>query len=650
MKRIKMKNKKQILSYTLDYLKKIIPDFQKKGKMFTCPKCGQLTANIFPPNSNEIFCFEPDCQKIGNIFSICRDKEFENNEDISDEDIAKHLIKMFSIKTDTHIAQLLEKYASWDWDLVPIANDKKIPVEKKWPTKNHKDIREWQEWINTKLGLGLKTGLISNTTVIDVDLITKAEAEIWQKGTAKKQIEEIIAKKEVELAKLKELDIFNDTVMQDSGWKGVHYFYTYESDIPKCSFDYEGLHFDVENDGGYVLIEPSTYVGKTRQISGDNINQMNSELKKLILEQNSNTPIINKEELNFDGSSDYVDLSKDAEKIKGLEGCCNSTFVKIGGMFRKFMNIKQTNQALSLINKYMLDSPMINKDLVAMTEQIHKYSTSDDKVLYNQVYEFLKKHEEASVRDLKECLNAEPKDIKEILATLIAEDKVFKQKSLYKIIQKADWKTEFIQESKVLPYDIPYFQNVATFRRGDMICIGGRSGVGKSYIALNIIRKILANKVQPTGGVRYLSSEPGNRFAKIAMELGLKEGDFYFCNHYSPEKVELEDDAVTIVDWLLPEDFSQTANLYKIFARQLDKHGGVLYIFSQLKEDGNFYADQMVKFFASLATKYIYTESNGVADNRNTCFKTEKIRESKTMHQYLTIPTYFNDNKFLELK
>lgn len=636
-----MKSKQNVKTYLLDYLKKVVPNFQKKGKMLTCPKCGKVTANVFPPNSHEIFCFEPNCQRIGNIVDICRMFEFDNSFDIPEADIIKHLVKLFDIKTDTHINQLLEKYADWGWDLVPIASDKKIPVEKKWTVKNHKDIREWQEWIKTGLGIGLKTGVISKTTVIDVDLITKEEAEIWQKGTATKQIETIIKKKEIGLEKLKTFEIFNNTVMQDSGWKGVHYFYNYESGIPKCSFDYEGLHFDVENDGGYVLIEPSTYVGKTRKISGDIIENINPNLKELILNQtNKSTSTIPTE-----------DLVKDEElAIKGLDGCCNSTFIKMGGIFRKFMNINQTEQALSVVNKAMLDCPIDNKSLRAMYEQIDKYARVDDKVLYNQVCEFLTKHEEASIRDLKECLEAEVKDIKNVLADLIKENKVYKQKSLYRIIQKADWKTEFIQESKILPYDVPYFHDYATFRRGDMICIGAKTGIGKGYISLNIIKKILENKELPKGGIRYLSSEPGNRFAKIALEIGLKEGDFYFCNHYQPEKIELEDDAVTIVDWLLPDDFSQTANLYKIFAKQLDKHGGLLYIFSQLKDNEDFYAEQMVKFFASLATKYTYTEKNGLVDNQNTCFKVEKIRESKTNQQYITIPTYFNDNKVLDLK
>jgi len=142
-----------------------------------------------------------------------------------------------------------------------------------------------------------------------------------------------------------------------------------------------------------------------------------------------------------------------------------------------------------------------------------------------------------------------------------------------------------------------------------------------------------------------LSSEPGNRFAKIALDLKLKEGDFYFFNNYEPEKIELEDEAVTIIDWLLPEDFSQTANLYKSFAKQLDKHGGVCFIFSQLKENGDFYAEQMVKFFASVAAKYSYIQADGIVNNKMTMFQTEKVRESKTNQQYITIPTSFGDDK-----
>lgn len=638
-----MKSKQNVKTYLLDYLKKVVPNFQKKGKMLTCPKCGKETANVFPPESHEIFCFEPDCQRIGNIIDICRMFEFDNSSDIPESDIIKHLIKMFDIKTDTHVNQLLEKYADWGWDLVPVvANGKESKIEKNWQNKSHKNLREWQEFLETNLNIGVKGGKMSNVLIIDFDLVpSKLKKKIYEGKGTEKDIEEAKKIKEEQLKILKDWTALDFTTVQQDTFGGIHLFYKNDTDIVKCAFDYKDIHIDIQSDGGQAVIEPSVVGGQSRTISGTEIKELPSQLKEFILEQRTPTK-------KLDATPELI--SDENLNVKGLEGCCNSTFIKMGGIFRKFMNISQTEQTLAIINKNMLDDPINNKSLRAMYEQIDKYARTDDKVLYNQVCEFLTKHEEASIRDLKECLDAEAKDLKNVLADLIKENKVYKQKSLYRIIQKANWKTEFIQESKILPYNIPYFKDYATFRRGDMVCVGARTGIGKTHIALNIIKKLLENKEQPQGGIRYLSSEPGNRFATIALELGLKEGDFYFCNHYQPEKIELEDDAVTIIDWLLPEDFSQTANLYKIFARQLDKHGGILYIFSQLRDTDKFYAEEMVKFFASIATKYTYTEKNGMTDNRNTCFKVEKIRESKTNQQYITIPTYFNDNKVLDLK
>jgi hypothetical protein len=91
--------------------------------------------------------------------------------------------------------------------------------------------------------------------------------------------------------------------------------------------------------------------------------------------------------------------------------------------------------------------------------------------------------------------------------------------------------------------------------------------------------------------------------------------------------------------------------LYKLFAQQLDKHGGLLYVFSQLNDSGEFYASPMVRFFSSFAVRYFYTKVNGVTDNINTFFKTSKIRESKSGTQEITIPMKYNpDTKELELR
>ena len=113
------------------------------------------------------------------------------------------------------------------------------------------------------------------------------------------------------------------------------------------------------------------------------------------------------------------------------------------------------------------------------------------------------------------------------------------------------------------------------------------------------------------------------------MELGLKENQYGWDTGYEPEKIELLDNDITILDWVWPENLAETANLYKLFQKQLDKHNGLLIVFSQLRDDGRFYAETQLKMFASIAAKYQYTEANGQKDNKKTFFQLEKIRESK---------------------
>ncbi|MGD2071983.1 MAG: hypothetical protein PVG65_00630, partial [Candidatus Thorarchaeota archaeon] len=112
--------KKEIRSYIIDYLKKRVPDFKKKGKMFVCPICKNMSANIFPPNSGKIHCFEPTCKFKGDIFDLARQLDFEGGNDIPDEEIADFLKDEFNIQTNEDIQKLLETYQKWTWDLMPI--------------------------------------------------------------------------------------------------------------------------------------------------------------------------------------------------------------------------------------------------------------------------------------------------------------------------------------------------------------------------------------------------------------------------------------------------------------------------------------------------------------------------------------------------
>jgi hypothetical protein len=600
-------------------LKARIPDFVQSSQkgLFTCPVCKQLSANIYPPKSGIVHCFAPECQgKIGDIFDICRTIDFQG-QDLKDEDIADLLIEELHIKTDNKIKEMLQKYSEWGWSLVPCEKGtKKANIENGWQEKEHRSILEWQGWLDSSLNIGINGGKISNCTVIDID--TKNPPEFLQQ-------------------------FLNKTLTQTSA-KGFHLFYLYEESLPSMDFrdTTTKLPVEIRNDKRMTIIYPSIAENKERSFNDLVPIKMPQELKDWLQKIALEKPEEKKEIIT---SEKIEDIFNDI-KINGLQGNCNNAFTKFGGLLRKRLNDDQTEYCMNIVNDLLLDKPMAKKEMKAMCQQLKKYGSGDYTILKKQVLDYLIRHEEASGRDLNECIKVEMKDIKEVLAQLIQEQKVFKLKSLYKAVQKPEWKTDFVSESRVLDYEIPYFNSVGTFRVGDLIIIGAATGVGKSYLALNIIKKFVD---QGQKKLFYVSSEPGNRFSNIALSLGMKDGDFNFCNNYSPEKLELEDDAITIYDWILAEQYCDTAQLYKIFSRQLDRHRGILFIFAQLRDNGTFYASEMTRFFASFACRYFYTKSGNITDNVHTYFQTDKIREPKGVSQEVKIPTIFN-KPFLELR
>lgn len=175
-----------------------------------------------------------------------------------------------------------------------------------------------------------------------------------------------------------------------------------------------------------------------------------------------------------------------------------------------------------------------------------------------------------------------------------------------------------------------------------------------THVACNIIEKLVKNKIAPY----YICTEAGSKFGKISATLGLKEGDFYYKVVSDASNVELEDDAVTIIDWLKPidSDYAKTDMIYQRLNEQLVKHRGLLIVFAQLKGESNtFYAENMVHFFASFVAKYNWTPLKNTSgqiydyDMNNTEFATEKIRDSKNGKQFIKIPMYF-DSVTKELK
>jgi len=647
--------KAQIETKIIDYLKRRIPSFRKEGKMFDCPfkdshleKKDNPTANIYPKGSNKVHCFDPNCGGLGNIFSLCRKLEFKGEKNVSDDDIGKYLIKIMDIKIDEKVENLFDWYESMGWSLTPVEKNGKRPdIEKEWQNKIHKNKVEWMDWYDAGINFGLNCGKISNCIAFDVDAMPKDyKKKIYDGKASKDDIEEAKRLRKENLQKVYDfIGISNNDVLTQDTFGGVHLIFEYDEEIPKCVIKIEDVGIEVQSTGSVIVIDPSMVNGFSRKFNNKSIIKIPQKLKDYVLSFKS--------KLKEDDSikKEILELGIENEiSFENLNGNRNNTLLHLFASMSKFQPLDIAKKNMILFNK-LLDKKLPSNELYAMHNQIKKYRGEDKNFLSDEVVKYLEDHEEASARDLKECLGVEIKDIRSVLAELIKEHKVYKQRSLYKAVKKANWKTAFIEECKILPYRIPYFDNFATFRQGDMICIGGSSGTGKSFIALNMIKKIVDQPIQPEGGIRYLSSEPGNRHANIAMKLGLREGDYFFDESFDPHELELEDNAFTIIDWLLPDDFAQTANIYKRFAKQLNRHKGICVIFSQLNENDGFYGKKMVEFFASLACKYFFNTTNGVTDNLNTHFKTTKIRESKVYKQIIDIPTYYDLNTgVLEIK
>ena len=110
----------------------------------------------------------------------------------------------------------------------------------------------------------------------------------------------------------------------------------------------------------------------------------------------------------------------------------------------------------------------------------------------------------------------------------------------------------------------------------------------------------------------------------------MKDGDFFNTTYFYPEMAELEDNAITILDWLLPKDYSNTDKIMQHFAEQLFKHGGLLFIFVQLRGDGNFFAKDMIAMFPAFVCRYVLDkDSEGKTISTQGKYLIDFIRESK---------------------
>lgn len=450
-------SKEEILRHIKDYfkLKKIkYSRFNGFCQEIACPKCGQLKVKILPNH------YKIACLPCGHKFTLIDVVRIKEKKDSKEEDILQYLKELLNISVTTEkegkeLNDLLEFYHSQGFDLVPVARNAKNPIEKNWTNKEHKDIQEWSNWLANDLNIGVKTGARSNITVIDID--TKEMPEI-----------------------LKNVK----TLIQETK-KGYHYFFKYESELPKTRID--EYKIDIENDGGQVVIHPSMVEGIGRKVIIEEIIQMTPEILEFFKSKVTVPRQTESEKIKENIQTENFKIDpKDFElKNKGLDGCCNSSFVSLGGVLRKELTSYQTEFVLQTLNQCLLEKPMEKKTIVSMCKELERYACVDEKDIAHKILTYLREAESATKFEIADAVyggrvkGEDKKRMDKSLVYLIKEGYIIKAGRTFHIIKKAEWKEELAECHKPLGFEVPYFDEEANFNWGDLILIGSRAKYGK---------------------------------------------------------------------------------------------------------------------------------------------------------------------------
>lgn len=469
-----------ILNRTREYLSKVIPDFKelKKGLtfFFTCPKCGyeEPTCHYMTPSNPTLYCsrcsqIENNAGRLGNIVEL-----FGKIKNLTKEQVISDMISKLGIEVPNQalLKNVLDFFENQSFDLVPIARYGKAPIEKEWPLKTHKDRQEWSEWLEEKLNIGVKTGVKSNITVVDIDTNTIPP----------------------------EFDSIKGDTLSQKTKNGFHFFYLYEEDLPSTRI--EDLKIDILNNGKQCVLYPSEVEGYKRAFTSElKIIKMPEAVKEFIKKRVGKNPLprSNSEILR----EDIKTCNFNYDVIK--EGNRNNFMIRLGGILRKEMNLSQVSYALDVINKHFCNPPLNERDFKALIGQIDKYVTNDLSDATTKVGNYLKLVGEATSKDIQEVLGEKKVIVDKILAYLMKENLVVRKGRLYQAIKKVEWLDTFPIFNPEVKFKVPYFHDKAHFNFGDMILLGGQSKTGKTTIAMNFIKQLVDQGIKP----HYMYLETG---------------------------------------------------------------------------------------------------------------------------------------------
>ena len=638
--------KQVILGRLIEYFKLKEMKYKKSGKivMVSCPFCKKepMSASIIP-NTSIVNCF--NCKKKYNLLDIAI--KTEQKFPATEEEQLQYLKELLDIKVVTKVDELnIDKYLDFfeksGFDLVPIVKDSKFPIEKDWTNKEHKDKGEWKRWILNGLNIGVKTGIRSGLLALDIDALSKKEKEEYNSDkTTEKRRKEILEKRQKNLdIVLKELKI-GITLIQDS-LGGQHYFYKYDDQIPKTHIDIEGINIDIESEGGYILLFPSKFNRLEREIKKlTDIIEMPQELKKFLLDKITVPRKTISEEIREDINTEEFKINpKDfALKNNNLEGVCNSSFIKLGGILRKQLNTQQTGYVLHTLNKHLLETPMDSKAITGMVRELDKYTQFDEADLAHKIMEYLKDVKEANRTEISMAVmgtnrGEDKKRVDKALSYLVKEEKVTKRGTKYELIEEMNWSGDLMNVGVPTKFKVPYFHDWAYLNQEDLIIIGSQNKYGKTTLAMNVIKRLVEQGIKPD----YIYNESGGRYAKVALKLGMKNDDFDSAFCANPDKIILRKNKVVVFDWVKPNDFARTDNLFSDLVEKVKKIHGFMICFVQLRTTDEFFAKDQIAQFPALVCKYVYNNDEGT----DTKFVVEYVREAKIKGKRFVIPCIYD--------
>lgn len=596
----------------LAYLGKQIKDFKvnRRGSfpMFTCPFCSKVEAARFIPSTSKVNCMS--CGNTGDLIEISKALGDFSIED-THESVMDRMRNDLGLINDAKINAMFDTYEALGWDLTPLRHNSKVPFEIDWLNNPHKTKNEWLAWLDNGLNFGVKCGKRSGITIVDVD-----QADLPA---------------DIDLMK-------GNPVIAKTG-RGWHLIYKY-TDLPTSKIPEYSI--DLLNDLKQAVIYPSKVDGIERAFTTEVVlTEMPKDLYNLLKSKViASEPIDKLSPETIDLTNVKIDPKSFQLKNGQLDGCCNDSFLKLGGVLSKQLSAKDIEFTLKTLNTVLLEKPMDNQSVTAMCKSLERYIKKDEKEIARHIFKYLNIVEFANAREIKDALNFPKEDVDKALAYLVIEGYLIRKGRTFSIIKKANWKSELSISYNALPFDIPYFGKYATFAWGDMILLASKTKAGKTTIAMNVVKQLYdeLQKHNLTNPIYYITSEAGSRFTRTAMSLGLVEGDFKWDFIADPTSIKLEDNSITVLDWLQVDDKSATDAVFKHFASELYKTQGILIVFQQLKENNEFFAPNMAKMYPSLAAKYIYTSDDGLQGQ----WVMEAIREPKSHCKIGVVPCAYD--------